>query len=92
MQVIRTVAGIRHRRCGSGDIVISEVGLGTQRWASADYNAPDEAACFGLMNRAVLERGVNLIDTAEQYPIPSSRERPEGSVETVIGRWLKQGM
>jgi aryl-alcohol dehydrogenase-like predicted oxidoreductase len=42
------------------------------------------------MNKAVLENGVNLIDTAEQYPIPSSQRKPEGLVETVIGKWIKQ--
>ena len=29
---IKVVDGIRHRRLGGGDIVVSEVGLGTQRW------------------------------------------------------------
>ena len=42
-----------------------------ERWASADFNAPDEATCFEMLDRAVLKSGVNLIDTAEQYPIPS---------------------
>ena len=32
--------------------------------------------------------GINLIDTAEQYPIPSSKDKPEGLVETVIGNWM----
>ena len=45
---------------------MSEIGLGTQRWGSADFNAPDEALCHKMMNRAILESGVNLIDTAEQ--------------------------
>ena len=62
--------------------------LGTQRWGGADANSPDAAACEELMNRAILERGVNLIDTAEQYPIPSDRARPEGTTERIIGEWL----
>ena len=32
--------------------------------------------------------GVNLVDTAEQYPIPSDAVRPEGLTEEIIGRWL----
>jgi len=40
------------------------------------------------MDRAILEGGVNLIDTAEQYPIPSTREKPEGDTERIIGTWL----
>ena len=42
------------------------------------------------MDKAILEHGVNLIDTAEQYPIPSDSSRPEGSVEEVIGKWINQ--
>jgi hypothetical protein len=37
-----------------------------------------------------LKKGVNLVDTAEQYPIPSDRARPEGTTEKIIGSWMKQ--
>eukprot|EP00438_Fugacium_kawagutii_P026793 Skav209679 [mRNA] locus=scaffold1603:85710:98860:- [translate_table: standard] len=75
------------------DIYVSEMGLGTQsllaaRWGSADFNAPDEALCHQLMDRAILEGGVNLVDTAEQYPIPSDGLRPEGATEEIIGKWV----
>ena len=89
-QVVRTVEGIRHKRLGGTDIVVSEVGLGTQRWGSADFNGPDEALCHKLLDRAVLQGGVNLVDTAEQYPIPSDGARPEGSTERILGSWLKK--
>jgi aryl-alcohol dehydrogenase-like predicted oxidoreductase len=32
--------------------------------------------------------GINLVDTAEQYPIPSDLTRPEGRTEEIIGKWL----
>ena len=48
------VDGIRQKRLGSTDIVVSEMGLGTQRWGSADFNGPDEALCHQLLDRAVL--------------------------------------
>ena len=32
---------------------------------------------------------VNLIDTAEQYPIPSDSSCPEGATEETIGAWMK---
>ena len=48
---------MRQRRLGGGDIVVSEFGLGTQRWGSADFNAPDEAMCHKFMDYAVLEKG-----------------------------------
>ena len=50
---------------------MSELALGTQRWGGADFNSPDEALCFELLDRGVAA-GINLVDTAEQYPIPRS--------------------
>lgn len=89
-EVVGVVDGIRQKRLGGGDVIVSEMGLGTQRWVSADFNAPDEALCHKFMDRAILGSGVNLVDTAEQYPIPSDFRRPEGLTEEVIGRWHKQ--
>lgn len=88
-EIIRTVNGMRHRRLGGSDVVVSELGLGTQRWVSDDFNAPDESMCFTFMDKAILEGGVNLIDTAEQYPIPSGSRSSEGDSELLIGKWLK---
>lgn len=87
-EVVRVVDGVRQKRLGNSDIVVSELGLGSQRWCSTDFNAPDEVACFKLMDRAILGSGVNLIDTAEQYPIPSDDSHPEGATEQTIGRWI----
>jgi hypothetical protein len=86
-EVISQVNGIRQKRLGGTDIIISEVGLGSQRWVSGDFNGPDEQLCFKLMDRAILNDGINLIDTAEQYPIPSDSAHPEGLCEEVIGKW-----
>lgn len=41
-----------------------------------------------MMDDAILRSGVNLVDTAEQYPIPSDRARPEGSTEALLGEWM----
>lgn len=91
MALVRTVNGIRHRRLGGSDLVVSEMGLGTQRWGGEDFNSPDEELCHALLDRAVLDSGINLIDTAEQYPIPSSQQKPEGRTEEIIGNWLRKG-
>jgi aryl-alcohol dehydrogenase-like predicted oxidoreductase len=88
--VVGVLNGIQQRRLGSSDLVVSEVALGTQRWVSSDFNAPDEQTCHLMLDYAVAN-GVNLIDTAEQYPIPSDRAHPEGLVEEVIGKWMQQG-
>ena len=31
-EIIKSVNGMRHRRLGGSDVVVSELGLGTQRW------------------------------------------------------------
>jgi aryl-alcohol dehydrogenase-like predicted oxidoreductase len=87
-QLVRMVNGIRHKRIGFSDIVTSEMGLGTQRWMGDDFNSPQEDECLQMLDYAVSDQGISLIDTAEQYPIPSSPTRPEGSTEQVIGKWL----
>ena len=89
--VVKEVNGIRYRKLGSSDILVSELGLGTQRWGSTDFNAPDEQLCHSFLDRAVLSGGVNVVDTAEQYPIPSNVAHPEGSTEEIIGRWIAKG-
>lgn len=65
------------------------MGLGTQRWGSTDFNGPNEELCHAFLDKAVLENGINLIDTAEQYPIPSDdKTNPEGLTEQIIGNWI----
>jgi diketogulonate reductase-like aldo/keto reductase len=89
-EVVKVVNGMKHRRLGNSDIFVSELGLGTQRWVSTDFNAPGKDLCFQFMDEAILKRGVNLIDTAEQYPIPSDGSRAsEGDTEITIGKWMK---
>ena len=88
-EVVKVVKGMKQRRLGNSDIFVSEMGLGTQRWVSTDFNAPDKDMCYEFMDEAILKRGVNLIDTAEQYPIPSGGRASEGDTERVIGDWMK---
>jgi aryl-alcohol dehydrogenase-like predicted oxidoreductase len=89
-EVGKVVNGMKQRRIGGSDIFVSELGLGTQRWVSTDFNAPSKDLCYEFMDEAILKRGVNLIDTAEQYPIPSDgRDAAAGDTETVIGNWMK---
>lgn len=79
---------ISQRTLGSSNVQVSSIALGTQRWVSTDYNAPDESACFQLLDVAY-EAGVRTIDTAEQYPIPSGLGSPEGQTEVTIGNWMR---
>jgi len=89
-EALKKVNGMSQRRLGGSDIVVSELGLGTQRWVSKDFNAPNKEDVFSFMDYAILDNGVNLIDTAEQYPIPSDgKTAKEGDCEVVIGEWMK---
>ena len=87
-EVVSQRNGILQKRLGHTDLVVSEIGVGTQRWVSGDFNGPDEKLCFKLMDKAILNDGINLLDTAEQYPIPSDKVHPEGLGEEIIGRWI----
>ena len=78
---------MRMRPLGASGIMVSELGLGTQRWGGTDFNSPDEKTCHAMLDLAT-DAGVNLVDTAEQYPIPSGRKNPEGSTEKIIGSWM----
>jgi aryl-alcohol dehydrogenase-like predicted oxidoreductase len=89
-EIVKQVHGMKYRRLGGGDILVSELGLGTQRWVSTDFNAPSKEDCYDFMDYAILKHGVNLIDTAEQYPIPSDGSTVrEGDSERLIGGWMK---
>ena len=88
MQQKGEAGGMRTRPLGGSDIMVSELGLGTQRWGGTDFNSPDEEMCHAMLDVAT-EAGVNLVDTAEQYPIPSGRgKNAEGATEAIIGSWM----
>jgi len=66
---------MEYRQLGRTDLHVSSIGLG-----SATFGREiDQATSFVVMDRA-LERGINLIDTAEAYSA--------GGAEQVVGRWL----
>ena len=69
-EVVGVVNRIKQKLLGGSGDVVSEVGLGTQRWVSADFNAPDEREVFRMMDMAIRDGDVNLIDTAEQVSNP----------------------
>ena len=75
---------MERRPLGDTGIEVSVIGLGTMTFG--EQNTPREA--FAQLDLA-LERGVNLIDTAELYSIPPRRET-YGRTEEIIGDWLSQ--
>jgi 1-deoxyxylulose-5-phosphate synthase len=65
-----------YRQLGRSDLKISSIGLGAVTFS----REIDESRAFAIMDHAV-ERGINLIDTAEAYN--------KGGSESVVGSWLK---
>jgi aryl-alcohol dehydrogenase-like predicted oxidoreductase len=66
---------MEYRRLGRTDLYVSSIGLGCATFG----REIDQATSFAVMDRA-LERGINLIDTAESYA--------EGRSEEIVGHWL----
>jgi len=72
---------------GNSGVDVTEVCLGTMTWGV--QNTEEEA--HEQLDYAVKTRGINFIDTAEMYPVPSSAEgwKP-GRTEEYIGTWLEK--
>ncbi|KGD90033.1 aldo/keto reductase [Achromobacter sp. RTa] len=73
---------MKYRKLGRTDLDVSLIGLGTMTWGEQNT----EAQAHQQLDYA-LERGVNLIDAAEMYPVPPKPET-QGLTETYIGTWL----
>lgn len=73
---------MEYRKLGDSDVKVSAIGLGTMTWG--EQNTETEA--HAQIDYA-LDHGVNLIDTAEMYPVPPKPDT-QGSTERYIGSWL----
>ena len=73
---------MKYRKLGHTDIEVSLIGLGTMTWGEQNTEADaHEQLDFAL------SQGVNLVDTAEMYPVPPKAET-QGRTEAYIGSWL----
>lgn len=73
---------MKYRKLGRTDLDVSLIGLGTMTWGEQNT----EAEAHQQLDYA-LERGVNLVDVAEMYPVPPKAET-QGLTETYISTWL----
>lgn len=71
-----------YREIPHTDLRVSLIGLGTMTWGEQNT----EAQGHEQMDYA-LERGVNLFDTAEMYPVPPRAETCH-ETERIIGTWF----
>ncbi|MGO1248052.1 MAG: NADP(H)-dependent aldo-keto reductase [Oceanisphaera sp.] len=74
---------MQYRLLGQTNLKVSLIGLGTMTWGEQNTQADAHAQ----LDMAV-DQGVNLIDTAEMYPIPA-RQQTQGDTERMIGHWLQ---
>ena len=72
---------MKYRKLGRSGLDVSLIGLGTMTWGEQNT----EAEAHEQLDYA-LARGINLIDTAEMYPVPLAQT--QGLTETYIGTWL----
>ncbi len=75
---------MEYRKLGRTGVEVSAIGLGTMTWGQQNT----EAEAHSQLDFA-LERGVNLIDTAEMYPVPPMAQT-QGRTEAYIGTWLEK--
>ena len=70
------------RKLGRTDLEVSSLCLGTMTWG--EQNTKAEA--YEQLDYAI-DQGINFIDTAELYPVPS-RAATQGRTEEIIGDWM----
>ncbi|KAJ1294551.1 hypothetical protein BS78_01G153800 [Paspalum vaginatum] len=74
---------LQYQKLGDSDLVISEVTLGTMTFG--EQNTEKEA--HGILSYS-FDQGVNILDTAEIYPLPFNKET-QGRTDLYIGRWMQ---
>ena len=74
---------MEYRKLGRTDIDVSTICLGTMTWGeqNTEVDAHDQLDYS-------LEQGVNFIDTAEMYAVPT-KEKTQGLTEKYIGTWFQ---
>lgn len=73
---------ITYRPLGHSGLLVSSISLGTMTWGEQN----SEADAHAQIDYA-LAQGLNLIDTAEMYPVPPNGVT-QGRTESYIGSWF----
>lgn len=74
---------MEYRQLGHSDLQVSALCLGSMTWGEQN----SEAEGFAQIDRAKA-CGINLLDTAEMYPVPPRRDT-YGATERIIGNYFK---
>jgi aryl-alcohol dehydrogenase-like predicted oxidoreductase len=73
---------MERRRLGRSELLVSPVCLGTMTFGQQNSAAEGHAQLD-----YAFERGVNFLDAAEMYPVPT-RAETYGETERIVGAWL----
>lgn len=76
---------MKMKTLGSSGIEVSQLCLGSMTWGT--QNTLDDA--HEQIDRA-LDAGINMIDTAEMYPVNPIRAKTVGRTERIIGLWFER--
>merc|ERR1712072_1224459 len=82
-QFIVAPSTMKYQKLGSSDMEVSRFCLGTMTFGRQNT----EAEAHEQLDYAIKTRGVNFLDTAELYPVPTNRET-QGLTEKYVGTWL----
>ncbi len=74
---------MNYRPLGDSELHVSSICLGTMTFGQQNT----ETEAHNQLDYA-FEHGINFVDTAEMYPVPSCAET-YGKTETIVGNWLK---
>ena len=74
---------MNYKKLGNTDVTISTIAMGTMTWGY--QNNQNEA--FEQMDYAY-DRGINIFDSAELYPVPPSAET-QGETSRILGQCVK---
>lgn len=76
--------GMDYVKMGSSDLLVSKVCMGTMTFGK--QNTLEEGV--EQLNKAWDEYGINFLDTAEMYPVPTDAET-QGMTDKTVGAFLK---
>ena len=76
---------MQYKELGQTGLKISTLCLGSMTWGTQNTSAEGCAQIDQAM-----EAGVNILDTAEMYPVTPISKETQGDTERVVGDWVKQ--
>ncbi|KAF7043827.1 hypothetical protein CFC21_053137 [Triticum aestivum] len=74
---------LQYKKLGDSDLLVSEITLGTMTFG--EQNTEKEA--HDMLSYS-FDQGINILDTAEMYPVPTKKET-QGRTDLYIGRWMQ---